>query len=169
MTYRMVMVVMQSTANNRYNKFNFYFSLRTIVEEKDTPVVAQRSTRTKKVQNTSESNTSEAVKQVSTSTEQNSVTKTTTTITTSSKVVKNSSNDKQKEAVKSQTKSSKTTKESSQNESNLLFEQAAKLKTSTPRSVKLNTSGEISINGNGPNLDEHVPFKEYKEAGEYWK
>lgn len=160
----------ETRCDDRVNNIKFLFQFRTIIEEKETPVVAQRSTRTKKVQNSSENSISDAAKHVSSAVEQNSVTtKTTTVVTTSSKVVK-ASGDKQRDTPKAQTKSSsKTTREVSQNESNLLFEQAAKLKTSTPRSVKLNTSGELSINGNGLNLDEHVPFKEYHEAGEYWK
>lgn len=82
---------------------------------------------------------------------------------------------KQKEVTKSQTVTKSTrsaaTKESNQNDSNVIFEQNLKLKTSTPRAAKSNSAAaEITNgNGNGLNLEEHVPFKEYKEAGEYWK
>lgn len=121
------------------------------------------------------------------------VTKTTlVTTTTTTKTVKNGTElvDKQ-HTVEKQSKTSSTraaaaaaavaaastvSRETSQNESNLLLEQSARLKTSTPRtnkSINLNdlsfTNGSSTIAAAAvPNLEDHVAFKEYKEAGEYW-
>lgn len=108
------------------------------------------------------------------------VTKTTTIIT--SKTVKNSSgehllNEKQQESqtvTKSSSAATTRSREANQNESNLLLEQNAKLKTSTPRANKdaskdaSNNSFNNSSITNGTNLEDHAAFKEYKEAGEYW-
>lgn len=109
------------------------------------------------------------------------VTKTTTVIT--SKTVKASSgelllNEKQHQSqTVSKSVAATRSREANQNESNLLLEQNAKLKTSTPRINKeaykdvssnnssFNSSGSIT---NGVNLEDHVAYKEYKEAGEYW-
>lgn len=110
--------------------------------------------------------------------EQN-ITKTTTIITT--KTIKTAASEQL--PVSQVTKTDKTSvatrslnREINQNDSNTLFEQNLRLRTSTPRGsgVGLNSSSanssysDTSIN-NGVNLEEHPPFKEYKEAGEYWK
>lgn len=81
-------------------------------------------------------------------------------------------NDKQQQQQQSQTvtKSSArlaAAREASQNESNLLLEHNAKLKTSTPRAAKEINNSFNNIT-NGVNLEDHVAYKEYKEAGEYW-
>lgn len=73
----------------------------------------------------------------------------------------------------SNTKSTRASnRESDQNESNVLLEKNLKLKTSTPRvkyeSAHTSFTDATSIT-NGNNLEDHVPFKEYKDAGEYWK
>lgn len=105
----------------------------------------------------------------------------TTTITTSKTVKTNSGehvlSEKQQQQSHSVSKSAAAatraaaTREANQNESNLLLEQNAKLKTSTPRAShkEANNSFNNSSNiTNGVNLEDHVAFKEYKEAGEYW-
>lgn len=112
------------------------------------------------------------------------VTKTTTV--TTSKSVKSITgeqllNEKQQHQSQTVTKSAAATtrsREANQNESNLLLEQNAKLKTSTPRVNKdkeanaaNNSTNNSSFNSsitNGTNLEDHVAFKEYKDAGEYW-
>lgn len=102
--------------------------------------------------------------------EQN-ITKTTTVVTT--RTVK--SGVEQLPLSQSSNKTSVTTRsvnrETNQNDSNTLFEQNLKLRTSTPRagnSGSANSSYSDSSKS-GVNLEEHPPFKEYKEAGEYWK
>lgn len=170
---------------------------RTITEESPAPVITQRSTRTKrnaaKTTNdiiSAEPNTvnketvalianSVAVVPQAIAASEQTLTKTTTIIT--SKTVKSSSgeqllNEKQHQS-QTVTKSSsaattRSTREANQNESNLLLEQNAKLKTSTPR-VNKDASNNSSFNNsssitNGTNLEDHVAFKEYKDAGEYW-
>lgn len=165
--------------------------IRTISEESPAPAATQRSTRTKR--NVTKSNDAPAepnavnkdtaaliansvavVPQAIAATEQ-IVTKTTTTTISTQKTVKNSSgenvsNDKQQQSH-SVTKSSArlaAAREANQNESNLLLDHNAKLKTSTPRVVKdANNSFNNITNGN-VNLEDHVAYKEYKEAGEYW-
>lgn len=170
--------------------------ISTITEESPAPVVQQRtSTRTKrstaKVSNDVApaepnavnketvaliANSVAVVPQAIAASEQ-TVTKTTTVIT--SKTVKTSSGEQvlNEKSHQSQTvtKSSAATRsrEANQNESNLLLEQNAKLKTSTPRANKDASSNNSSFNNsssitNGTNLEDHVAFKEYKEAGEYW-
>lgn len=102
--------------------------------------------------------------------EQN-VTKTTTVITT--KTIK--SGIEHVPISQTSTKSSVTTRslnrEVNQNDSNTIFEQNYKLRTSTPHGVKTGSanSSYSDTSTNGLNLEEHPPFKEYKEAGEYWK
>lgn len=157
-------------------------------------MVSQRSTRTKrnasKVTNDIEpqsvsketvaliANSVAVVPQAIAATEQ-TVTKTTTVIP--SKTVKNSSgellsNEKQHQSqtvTKSSAAAITRSREANQNESNLLLEQNAKLKTSTPRANKDASSNNSSFNNsssitNGTNLEDHVAFKEYKDAGEYW-
>lgn len=100
----------------------------------------------------------------------------TTTVTTTKKSVKGSDEpvvqSKSSGAVTSST--TKTTRssnrETEQNESNVLLE---KLRTSTPRQASASANVVFSFNDisttNGVNLEEHVPFKEYRDAGEYWK
>lgn len=123
------------------------------------------------------------VPQAISATEQ-TMTKTTTVIT--SKTIKNSSgellsNEKQHQSQtvsKSSAAAITRSRESNQNESNLLLEQNSKLKTSTPRANKDASSNNSNSNNssfnnsssitNGTNLEDHVAFKEYKDAGEYW-
>lgn len=167
---------------------------RTISEESPAPVVTQRSTRTKR--NAAKANdiassepnavnketvaliaNSVAVVPQAIAASEQTVTKTTTVIT--SKTVKTSSgeqllNEKQHQS-QTVTKSSAAalrSRETHQNESNLLLEKNAKLKTSTPRVNKDASSNNSSFSNssftNGTNLEDHVAFKEYKEAGEYW-
>lgn len=105
------------------------------------------------------------------------VTKTTTVITKkSSKGADEPSVVQSKSAAAAVTSSTtKTTRssnrEAEQNESNVLLERNLKLRTSTPRQASANvvTSFNDISTTNGTKLEEHVPFKEYKEAGEYWK
>lgn len=106
----------------------------------------------------------------------------TTTITTSKTVKTNSGeqvlSEKQQQQSHSVTKSATAatraaaaTREANQNESNLLLEQNAKLKTSTPRASHKESNNSFNNSSNitnGVNLEDHVAFKEYKEAGEYW-
>lgn len=63
----------------------------------------------------------------------------------------------------------KSAKEIAQNESNQEFEQNASLRTSTPilRKSKQRTLSPPQIK-NG-DLSDHIAYKEYKDAGEYWK
>ncbi|XP_055309742.1 klaroid protein-like [Sitodiplosis mosellana] len=173
-------------------------TVETITEESPAPVVTQRSTRTKRNAAKATNDESQTVVNKETvaliansvavvpqaiSASEQTVTKTTTVIT--SKSVKSLTgeqllNEKQQHQTQTMTKSSAATtrsREANQNESNLLLEQNAKLKTSTPRANKdkdaSNNSNNSSFNNsssitNGTNLEDHVAFKEYKEAGEYW-
>lgn len=108
------------------------------------------------------------------------VTKTTTVIT--KKSVKGSDEpavqSKTAAAVTSSTTKStrSSNRETEQNESNVLLEKNLNLKnlrTSTPRQASNTVNVVTSFNDisttNGTNPDEHVPFQEYKDAGEYWK
>lgn len=105
-----------------------------------------------------------------------------TTVTkTTSVITKKSTKGSDEPAVQTKTAAavtSSTTKstrssnrEAEQNESNVLLEKSLKLRTSTPHpaSAANNASFNENTTTNGTNLDVHVPFKEYKEAGEYWK
>lgn len=153
---------------------------RTIAEE--SPAVVQRSTRTKRTTKiTSENNSDDVltrdtaalianslavVPQAAAASEQvSSITKTTTIIT--KKVVSDGVN--RASPVVELRSSNKTTRssnrETDQNTTNDLIEKSAKLRTSTPQ--KLNDSNNSSFND--INLEEHPAYKEYKEAGEYWK
>lgn len=64
-------------------------------------------------------------------------------------------------------------RETEQNESNVLLEKNLKLRTSTPRQASASRNVVTGFNDisttNGTHVEEHVPFKEYKDAGEYWK
>lgn len=110
------------------------------------------------------------------------VTKTTTVIT--SKTIKSNTGESllhekqhQSQTVTKSNAAATRSRETNQNESNLLLEHNAKLKTSTPRAKvrdinnTSNSSSNNSLNSsitNGINLDELAAYKEYKEAGEYW-
>lgn len=60
-----------------------------------------------------------------------------------------------------------TAMETSQNDVNNFFELNQKYKTSTPVTSGNTQSSGIDVS-NG-NLSDHIAYKEYKEAGEYWK
>lgn len=105
------------------------------------------------------------------------VTKTTTVITKKSAKGSDEPVVQLKSAAAVTSSTTKTTRasnrETDQNESNVLLEKNLKLRTSTPRQASVAANVVTSINAisttNGTNVDEHVPFKEYKDAGEYWK
>lgn len=144
------------------------------------PVSIQRATRTKRTtkivssENNSESalnrdtaaliaNSVAVVPQAVAASEQvSSITKTTTV--TTKRVV----SDAPIVELRSSNVSTKLTRSSNreidQNVSNEVIERNAKLRSSTPQ--KLNDSNNSSY---GVDLEEHPAYKEYKEAGEYWK
>lgn len=105
------------------------------------------------------------------------VTKTTTVITKKSSkgldepVVQSKSTAAVTSSTTKSTRSSN--READQNETNVLLEKNMKLRTSTPRQASAAVNVVTSFNDisttNGTGLEDHVPFKEYKEAGEYWK
>lgn len=105
------------------------------------------------------------------------VTKTTTVITKKSVKGSDEPVNQSKSAAAVTSSTTKTTRssnrEAEQNESNVLLEKNLKLRTSTPRQVGAAANATSGFNDisttNGTNLDEHIPFKEYKDAGEYWK
>lgn len=162
-------------SNKNEKKFNYFH--RTIAEESP---AAQKTTRSKRTttkiitENNSDNvltrdtaaliaNSVAVVPQAAAASEQvSSITKTTTTIT--KKIV---SDGGIRATPTVEVKSLKTTRSSNrevdQNISNSLIEK--KLRSSTPH--KLNDSNNSSFND--PNLEEHPAYKEYKEAGEYWK
>lgn len=144
-------------------------------------MTVQRATRTKRTTKivTSENNSESALNRdtaaliansvavvpqaVAASEQVSSITKTTTVITR--KVV----SDAPIVELRSSNVSTKLTRSSNreidQNVSNEVIERNAKLRTSTPQ--KLSDSNNSSYND--VNLEEHPAYKEYKEAGEYWK
>lgn len=172
---------------------------RTIAEEAEptaTPIVrstrgAARKTRVVTSDYSSEDISPESsrvvpelVSQVSEQQQQNNNEKTTTITTTvvssstSSSTVIINNNNKSKSSNSSEaiskvsTTSGNKSKEINQNEINKILEDThATIHTSTPNSTsklsrKFTSRQPMNVN---VNEEEHIPYKEYKDAGEYWK
>lgn len=158
-------------------------TVETIVEESPVPApapVKQKRGKRNQVVAVEEisSENGKNSKEVASSVE---VAKSVTTVTvTTTKVTKSGSEqngnkhvepiEQKSQEIEKTTRSTRSTKEVNQNDSNAaLFEAHLKLQTSTPRASSNNASPtNRSPTASDLNLEEHIPFKEYRDAGEYW-
>lgn len=157
---------------------------RTIAEEPESPATRQKAANNVSVQKivqssktinsgnvTSQTNNNQHSIQASLSSTNSYLTvpATTTTTTTSTKVQTKSNQSNQRTVLKSKRILSTRT-EIKENILNKAQEDISNVKHSTPKqsisSSSIRTSPNILEN---LNLNEHLAYKEYKEAGEYWK